>query len=71
METNNTAATAWLDNASDTYLPDWKDLLYVVQVDPVSILILPFPKPKTKTKQEDRLTFPQLNFCHSTRKEEG
>lgn len=34
-----------------TYLPHWKDFLYVIQVDAVSILIFSFSKPGGRRKQ--------------------
>lgn len=34
-----------------TYLPHWKDFLYVVQVDAVTILVFPLSKPVARGKQ--------------------
>lgn len=34
-----------------TYLPHREDLLYVVQVDAVTVLVLPFPEPEAGRKQ--------------------
>lgn len=42
---------AWAGDVLITYLPPWKDFLYVIQVDAISILEFPFSKPVARRKQ--------------------